>query len=95
MWTNTAGVVDENEHTGACLNHIVPLVPLPNNEVFYKHIPFNPEVQQLNTNEHSVPVTSEPCTIQDGTCDATGPQCNHHAGIPSDSLYNPVIDLCK
>ena len=43
MWSNTAGVVELNEHTGAHLNHIVPLVALPNNEAFYKHTPFDPE----------------------------------------------------
>ena len=44
MWSNTTGVLELNEHTGAHFNHIVPLVALPNNEVFYKHTPFDPEV---------------------------------------------------
>ena len=96
MWTNTAGF-EENEHTGGNFNHIVPMMPLPNHEVFYFHDihaqpPAQPPSQPPKPAEK---LESNGLCKDNGYCDSSGPECTHDPRIPPDSLCCPFHDLFR
>ena len=87
MWTNTAGF-EENEHTGGNFNHIVPMMPLPNNEVFYVHDvptqrPMQPPIQSQPLKPTEQLEREDLCN---GYCDSSGPDCTHDPRMHPDSL---------
>ena len=88
-----AGLQEYNETTGGHFNHIVPMVPLPDNKIFYK------TNGQANcpARAPNPPTTPNPEVVVEGLpngwCTGIHEDCNHLPGIPPDSCGNSIVEL--
>ena len=97
-----AGLVDQNPMTGCYLNHIAPMVPMVNDEVFYVHLRDHPaNIIESNAVKETIPkpnkASTEELAVQEDNdyCCANDPICTHDPGMPPDSSYNPMLDLVR
>ena len=88
-----AGLQEYNETTGGHFNHIVPLVPLPDDRYFYK---LNVQANRPARATHKQTTPNPEVVVEGlpkGWCPGVHEECNHLPGLPPESCGNSILEL--